>query len=180
MFIIPRLPKTQEEDYKVYPWASSLCFSAHKRANAQDFTQYLAGTKQRVHHRSPPAGIQVSAKQIRLLAHPHVTDQPFSIRVVYRHLYKHEAARRWCQQDGWASRHWDRPVLNKDCGRTTIRSHTHFLRLTVTDYNLGELCLAVVECFLALYHNLNILISRCKGAKLFLGARYGFHRILTL
>ena len=52
--------------------------------------------------------------------------------------------------------------------------------LTVTDHNLGELWLAIVECFLALYHNLNILISRCKGAKLFLGARYGFHRILTL
>ena len=87
MFIIPRLPKTQEEEYKVYPWASSLCFSAHKRANAQDFTQYLAGTKQRVHHRCPPAGIQVSAEQIRLLAHHHVTDQPFSIHVVvYRHL----------------------------------------------------------------------------------------------
>lgn len=30
MFIIPRLPKTQEEEYKVYHWASSLYFSAHK------------------------------------------------------------------------------------------------------------------------------------------------------
>lgn len=56
--------------------------------------------KQRVHHRCPPAGIQVSAEQIRLLAHHHVTDQPFCIRFVYRHLYKHEAARRWCQQEG--------------------------------------------------------------------------------
>ena len=37
MFIIPRLPKTQEEEYKVYPWASFLCFSAHKRGNAPDF-----------------------------------------------------------------------------------------------------------------------------------------------
>ena len=37
MFIIPHLPKTQEEEYKVYPWASSLCFSAHKRANAPFF-----------------------------------------------------------------------------------------------------------------------------------------------
>ena len=51
-------------------------------------------TKQRVHHRCPPAGIQVSTEQIRLLTHHHVTYQPFSIRVVYRHLYKHEAARR--------------------------------------------------------------------------------------
>ena len=37
MFIIPHFPKTQEEEYKVYPWASSLRFSAHKRANAPDF-----------------------------------------------------------------------------------------------------------------------------------------------
>ena len=43
-------------------------------------------TKQRVHHRCPPAGIQLSAEQIRLLAHHHVTDQPFCIRFVYRHL----------------------------------------------------------------------------------------------
>lgn len=26
MFIIPHLPKTQEEEYKVYPWALPLCF----------------------------------------------------------------------------------------------------------------------------------------------------------
>lgn len=38
MFIIPRLPKTQEEEYKVYPWALSLCFLVHhKRAIAPDF-----------------------------------------------------------------------------------------------------------------------------------------------
>ena len=50
------------------------------------FRKTLHCTKQRVHHRCPPAGIQVSAEQIRLLAHHHVTNQPFSIRVVYRHL----------------------------------------------------------------------------------------------
>lgn len=94
MFIIPHLPKTQEEEYKVYPWASSLCFQHIREPTLWIFTQYLAGTKQRVHHLCPPAGIQVSAEQIRLLAHHHVTDQPFSIRIVYRHLYKHEAARR--------------------------------------------------------------------------------------
>lgn len=64
------------------------------------FRKTLHCTKQRVHHRCSPAGIQVSAEQIRLLAHHHVTDQPFSIRVVYRHLYKPEAARHWCQQEG--------------------------------------------------------------------------------
>ena len=100
MFIIPRFPKTQEEEYKVYPWASSLCFQHIREPTLRIFTQYLVGTKQRVHHRCPPAGIQDSVEQIRLLAHHHVTDQPFSIRVVYRHLYKHEAARRWCQQEG--------------------------------------------------------------------------------
>lgn len=57
-----------------------------------DIRKTLHCIKQRVHHRCPPAGIQVSAEQIRLLAHQHVTDQPFSIRVVYRHLYKPEAA----------------------------------------------------------------------------------------
>ena len=31
MFIIPRLPKTQEEEYKVYPWALSLCFLVHHK-----------------------------------------------------------------------------------------------------------------------------------------------------
>ncbi len=64
------------------------------------FRKTLHCTKQRAHHRCPPAGIQVSAEQIRLLAHHHVTDQSFCIRFVYRHLYKHEAARRWCQQEG--------------------------------------------------------------------------------
>ena len=52
----------------------------------------------------------------------------------------------------------------------SIHTLSHFIRLIVADYNLGELWLAVVECFHALYHNLNILKSRCKGAKLFLGA----------
>ena len=54
--------------------------------NMCDIRKTLHCIKQRVHHRCPPAGIQVSAEQIRLLAHQHVTDQPFSIRVVYRHL----------------------------------------------------------------------------------------------
>ena len=65
-----------------------------------DIRKSLRCTKQRVHHRCPPAGIQVSTEQIRLLTHHHVTYQPFCIRFVYRHLYKHEAARRWCQQEG--------------------------------------------------------------------------------
>ena len=65
-----------------------------------DIRKTLHCIKQRVHHRCPPAGIQVSAEQIRHLAHHHVTYQPFCIRVVYRHLYKPEAARRWCQQEG--------------------------------------------------------------------------------
>ena len=58
-----------------------------------DIRKTLHCTKQRVHHRCPLAGIQVTAEQIRLLTHHHVTYQPCSIRVVYRHLYKHEAAR---------------------------------------------------------------------------------------
>lgn len=66
----------------------------------RDFRKTLHCTKQRAHHRCPPAGIQVSAEQIRLLAHHHVTDQPFCIRFVYRHLYKPEAVRHWCQQEG--------------------------------------------------------------------------------
>ena len=49
--------------------------------NMCDIRKTLHCIKQRVHHRCPPAGIQVSAEQIRLLAHQHVTDQPFSIRV---------------------------------------------------------------------------------------------------
>lgn len=65
-----------------------------------DIRKTLHCTKQRVHHLCPPAGIQVSTEQIRLLTHHHVTDQPFRIRVVYRLLYKHEAARRWCQHEG--------------------------------------------------------------------------------
>ena len=39
----------------------------------------------------------------------------------------------------------------------------------------GPILQVVHNVDLALYHNLNILISRCKGAKLFLGAQYGFH-----
>ena len=101
MFIIPRLPKTQEEEYKDYPWRRLYVFQHIREPTLHFFfTQYLASTKQRVHHRCPPAGIQVTAEQIRLLDHHHVTDQPFNIRVVYRHPYKHEAARRWCQQEG--------------------------------------------------------------------------------
>lgn len=50
MFIIPRLPKTQEEEYKVYPLALSLCFSTHNRDMLRIFIQhfttlYNKGTK---------------------------------------------------------------------------------------------------------------------------------------
>ena len=37
IFIVLHLPKTQEEEYKVYPLALSLCLSIHNRANALDF-----------------------------------------------------------------------------------------------------------------------------------------------
>ena len=35
--IVLHLPKIQEEEYKAYSLALSLCFSTHDRANAQDF-----------------------------------------------------------------------------------------------------------------------------------------------
>lgn len=37
IFIVLHLPKIQEEEYKAYSLALSLCFSTHDRANAQDF-----------------------------------------------------------------------------------------------------------------------------------------------
>lgn len=50
------------------------------------FIQNLTGTKQRIHHRCPLASIQVPTEQISLLAHHHITNLSFCIRVVYRHL----------------------------------------------------------------------------------------------
>ena len=41
MFIIPNLPKTQEEEYKVYPLALCQSASTRNRANAQDFYSTL-------------------------------------------------------------------------------------------------------------------------------------------
>ena len=58
IFIVLHLPKIQEEEYKAYSLALSLCFSTHDRANAQDFIQHLTSSKQWVHHRCSLASIR--------------------------------------------------------------------------------------------------------------------------
>ena len=63
-----------------------------------------------------------------------------------------------------------------DIFRQGTRRHHHLILSHTTP---PQPITHIVVCFLALYHNLNILKSRCKIAKLFLGAQYGFHRILT-
>ena len=59
IFIVHHLPKIQEEEYKAYSLALSLCFSTHDRANAQDFySAPYKSSKQWVHHRCSLASIR--------------------------------------------------------------------------------------------------------------------------
>ena len=83
-FIQPTLRCIGGLQYKVYPWASFLCFSAHKRGNAPDFYPVPCRHQTTSTSSLPACRHPVLAEQIRLLAHHHVTNQPFSIRVVYR------------------------------------------------------------------------------------------------
>ena len=63
-----------------------------------------------------------------------------------------------------------------DIFRQGTRRHHHLILSHTTP---PQPITHIVVCFLALYHNLNILKSRCKGAKLSLCTQDGFHRMLT-